>query len=541
MIRSHYSDLADLNKVDSHGLVPLHWFAIINTSPDILKFLIELGADVQQKSSKGLTALHGAAAYNSNPEIISTLVDANVPIDSVSNNGLTALHGAVAYNSNPEIIKELFKSGVSIEHNTPSDLTPLHIAAANSINPEIIQILVDNGVKINNKDKNGDTPLHTAASANEKPEIIKILLELEAEVNATNSEGLSPLHLAAMKNSNPEVIQTLLSYGAMTGLTDKNGNLPYDLAKESNPNIAGNRIFKKLQTLHSDNWGSKGFFREAGVEDVERCINQGVNVVDSNKGFTPLHWAARCTKHKEVIEILLQHGAEINATEKTGLTPLHWAVQNPYIPVEIASLLVQNGGDIHVRTKNTNNNLIYTAVRNAYKGEVLSYLLGLGIPAEEESKDGIPLIHRAVTNAHCPLELLEALLDHGNDPKVVDRLKNTALLAMLKTNKINMKLLRKLISVGVDPNTQNSLGNTPLHRIVRMNSNHSAVEFLINSGADPYLPNFKGKSPFDLASESLKKHIAKVIQGNIESEQVAVEDQDQASAEIEDSTSAEND
>ena len=71
MIRSHYSDPADLNKVDSHGLVPLHWFAIINTSPDILKSLIELGADVQQKSGKGLTALHGAAAYNSNPEIIS--------------------------------------------------------------------------------------------------------------------------------------------------------------------------------------------------------------------------------------------------------------------------------------------------------------------------------------------------------------------------------------------------------------------------------------------------------------------------------------
>ena len=115
------------------------------------------------------------------------------------------------------------------------------------------------------------------------------------------------------------------------------------------------------------------------------------------------------------------------------------------------------------------------------------------------------------------------------------------MLAMLKTNKINMKLLRKLISVGVDPNAQNSLGNTPLHRIVRMNSNHSAVEFLINSGADPYLPNSKGKSPFDLASESLKKHIAKVIQGNTESEQVAVEDQDQTSAEIEDNASPEND
>ena len=249
-----------------------------------------------------------------------------------------------------------------------------------------------------------------------------------------------------------------------------------------------------------------------------------------------MHWAARCTKYKEVIEILIKNGADINVPERTGLIPLHWAVQNPEIPVEIVELMVQNGGDIHVRTKNTKSSLIETAIRNASKGEVLKRLIELGIPVENDGGRGTPLIHKAVTNTHCPLELFEILVDHGIDPMVLDRLKNATLHSSLKTNKINLKLIRKLISVGVDPNTQNSLGNTPMHRIVRMSSNYPAIEFLISSGGDPYLPNFKGKSPFDLASESLKKHIGRVVQRNMELEQTEVEAENQDSADSDSSS-----
>ncbi len=524
VVREHFS-ATDLNKADKFGLVPLHWFSICNSSPKILKSLIELGANVEQKSANGLTPLHGAAAYNSNPDIICTLIEAKASVNTLSASGLTPLHGAAAYNSNPEILEELLKSGALIDQNSPSDISPLHAAAANSSNPKIIKILVSKGAKVNSEDEKGNTPLHIAVSANKKSEITKALLEAEAEVDVLNSEGLTSLHLAARDNPNPEVLKTLLSFGAKTGIPDKKGNLPYDLAKESNAKIAGARIFKKLRTLHRENWGTKEFFQEAGAEDVERCLNQGAKVSDKilPNGLTPLHWAARCTKHKEVIEILLKKGAEINVPERTGLTPLHWAVQNPNIPVEIVDIMVQNGGDIHVRTKNTKSSLIETAIRNATKGDVLKYLIELGIPVENDVERGPPLIHRAVTNTHCPLELFEILVDHGTDPTVLDRLKNTTLHSSLKSNKINMKLIRKLISVGVDPNAQNSLGNTPLHRIVRMSSNIPAIEFLISSGGDPYLPNFKEKSPFDLASESLKKHIGRVVQRNMELKQAEAE------------------
>ena len=532
VVREYFSDATELNKVDKFGLVPLHWFSIRNSSPEILISLLELGARVEEQSANGLTPLHGAAAYNANPEIISTLIAANAEVNTLSASGLSPLHGAAAYNANPDVLAELFKSGALIDQNSPAEITPLHAAASFSSNPKIIQILVSNGAKVNCSDEKGNTPLHVASSINDKPAITKALLAADAEVNAQNSEGLTPLHLAARDKTSPEVLKTLITYGAKVGIADKQGNLPYDLARTSNAKIAGARIFKKLRTLHRENWGTREFFQEATVEDVARCLEQGAKVAGQNlpNGLTPLHWAARCTIHKEVIEILIKNGADINVPERTGLTPLHWAVQNPNIPVQIVDLMVQKGGDIHVRTRNTKATLIETAIRHATNGEVLTHLIKLGCPVENDLVKGTPLIHRAVTNTHCPIELLEELVEHGIDPTVLDRQKNTPLHSSLKTNKINLPLIKKLISMGIDPNTQNSLGNTALHRMVRMSSSLSAIEFLIDAGADPYLTNFKGKSPYELASGSLKNHIAKAVQGNIEPEQakIAAEQQDSA-------------
>lgn len=58
---------------------------------------------------------------------------------------------------------------------------------------------------------------------------------------------------------------------------------------------------------------------------------------------------------------------------------------------------------------------------------------------------------------------------------------------------------------------QNNHGNTPLHKIVRMSCNNSALDFLIRSGADPYIENNKGKSPFDVASDSVKRNIKRLV------------------------------
>jgi len=51
-----------------------------------------------------------------------------------------------------------------------------------------------------------------------------------------------------------------------------------------------------------------------------------------------LHWAARAG-HKEVAELLILKGANVNTADQTGATPLHWAVGHD----EVVDLLIKHG------------------------------------------------------------------------------------------------------------------------------------------------------------------------------------------------------
>ena len=46
--------------------------------------------------------------------------------------------------------------------------------------------------------------------------------------------------------------------------------------------------------------------------------------VKDEKGFLPLHWAARFD-HREIAQFLLSHGAEVDGRESHEMTPLHIA------------------------------------------------------------------------------------------------------------------------------------------------------------------------------------------------------------------------
>jgi TonB family protein len=85
----------------------------------------------------------------------------------------------------------------------------------------------------------------------------------------------------------------------------------------------------------------------ANKEVAELLLANGAQVnARSSIGYTPLHWAAE-KDHKDVVELLLAHDAVIDAKNNEGKTPLHLAVTNSH--KDIVELLLANKANVNAK------------------------------------------------------------------------------------------------------------------------------------------------------------------------------------------------
>ncbi|MEQ9404637.1 MAG: ankyrin repeat domain-containing protein [Cyclobacteriaceae bacterium] len=82
---------------------------------------------------------------------------------------------------------------------------------------------------------------------------------------------------------------------------------------------------------------------------VEILIQKGADPnISANNQFrvTPLHSACAISNY-EIADILLKHGADVNARQMSGVTPLHSAAHNGQF--EISDLLIKHGADVNAK------------------------------------------------------------------------------------------------------------------------------------------------------------------------------------------------
>ena len=80
----------------------------------------------------------------------------------------------------------------------------------------------------------------------------------------------------------------------------------------------------------------------ANIESVKQALNDGadVNAKDDQFGGTPLHHVT-VKGHKEIGELLIAKGADVNVLDGGGYTPLDRAIKKNH--TEIADLLRKHG------------------------------------------------------------------------------------------------------------------------------------------------------------------------------------------------------
>ena len=127
-----------------------------------------------------------------------------------------------------------------------------------------------------------------------------------------------------------------------------------------------------------------------------------VHAKDKRRGRTPLHWAAR-NNASETAEVLLDHGADVQATNKYGDTPLHSAVRKD--ASETAEVLLDHGVDVQATDKYGDTPLHLAARNNA--SETAEVFLKRGADVNAKDNEGrTPLHYATEKNASATVEVL---------------------------------------------------------------------------------------------------------------------------------------
>ncbi|MFZ2959557.1 MAG: ankyrin repeat domain-containing protein [Candidatus Ozemobacteraceae bacterium] len=221
---------------------------------------------------------------------------------------------------------------------------------------EAVSLLLENGIDVNVQSDNGETILHRISyqiSSNE--ELMSFLISKGAKIDIFDSEGATPLHNAA--GHHLAMVKLLLENGA-----DVN-------AKKDGRECCGTPLHKAAKT---------------GTPDiVDYLIQKGaqVNAIDG-RGQTPLFQTTTrisdSSKDIEVAELLIKKGANVNAKDGEGYTALHLTAQAPHTGVgrKLCQLFVKSGANVNA--KGNDGETALTIAKNSGNTELCNLLIRLG-------------------------------------------------------------------------------------------------------------------------------------------------------------------
>jgi ankyrin repeat protein len=319
------------SKIDSvkPNHTPISW-ACEEGHVAIAAFLLDQGAQV---GVDDLVRIVG----NGNIEVVKMLLEKGADAAAATEYGKTPLHEA-SKNGHLEIAMMLLEKGADAAAATEYGWTPLYEASENG-HLEIAMMLLEKGADAAAATKYGWTPLYEA-SKNGHLEIAKMLLEKGADVTATTENGRTPLH-AASENGHLEMAMMLLEKGADAAAATKYGwTALHEASENGHLEMAMMLLEKGVDTAGVNEWGRTPLheaLRNGHLEIAMRLLEKGVNAAATTKnGRTPLHEASE-NGHLEMAMMLLEKGADAAAASKYGWTALHEALKNGHL--EIAKIL----------------------------------------------------------------------------------------------------------------------------------------------------------------------------------------------------------
>ena len=319
-------------------------------------------------------------------------------------------------------------------------------------------------------------------------------------------------------------IGTCLHYATLSGLP----NLVKFLVTEFTPDLNARCFSNAVTPLH--------LASRDGHEEIARVLlEHGADVDAENKSkWTPLRHALD-KKHVEVARVLIKNKAYVGAQGIDQWTPLLWASQHGQ--VELVQVLLERGADVdaedalgwspcrrafygrhvevvrvlvqHTSSARLQNKRKSTPLHEASGDGLVDFarmLLKFGVDASARDEDNFTSLHCASEHGH--VEIVLALLDHGVDVSVQDEHRRTPL--HFSSEEGHEEVTRALLEHGADASIQDEHKQTPLH-FASANGHVKVALALLEHGVDASFQDEHKQTPLHFASANGHTEVARAL------------------------------
>ncbi|CAL1539363.1 unnamed protein product, partial [Lymnaea stagnalis] len=502
-------------------------------STEIVKLLIGVSSDVNATNADGDTVLHKAALRN-NIDIIELLVNAKVSVGAVNNNGETALHvSSASAESDPAsfclnctdfiniglesgttekqrsaeygpcaIVQYLIKAGGDINLEDRYGNTPLTIAVTNN-NLMLAHILINGGGDVN-KVVSSNTHQGLMQSLDlsllwvalyrkfHRTEMAKLLIQHGADINVSNEDRTTVLMLAVDQLDN---VKLLLEHGASANIQSDDGNTALMRAlKQHFDNIAKTLLAAEADVNIRNKRGENALLiaaKSGCTEMVKLLIQAGADPLSStNMGNTGLSLAA----NKDIAELFVQAGADVNLRNVHGQTPLHCAVKKS--KTDVFKLLLAHGANVNMKDFYGNTPLIIAD--HVLQSDIILSLIRAKADVNIQNKKGKTALMYATNFTHAifcrryklkidGINVRDTLLKSGADVNLKDNTGRTALMYNCQEVQEASDEYDKLVKYGADLEAEDYHGRTVLVQVLLTDGMTFMAGNLLNMGANPVL------------------------------------------------------
>lgn len=292
---------------------------------------------------------------------------------------------------------------------------------------------------LNRQDKDGWTALNIAADSGHEV-LLGLLLQMKANTNIKTHDSNTALH-AAVNISNKGCVRLLLENGVDANADNDQAGTPLHMAVSQGWE-SGTRILLKY-----------------GVD---------VDIRSTLDGKTALHYAVK-GRHKRLVSMLLEHGANADLKTNHGKAAIHVAAQCD--STDSVQILLEHRANVNLKSGN-----------------------------------GEAAIH--IATMHDSTDLIQTLHRHGADINIKDRLGQTALYLAARLGFTSCA--QTLIEGKADVNVGDCCETTALHMAI-VRGHKEIVELFLESGANIEAKDDWGENALQLAIRTRFKDITELL------------------------------